>query len=525
MGIVVQPARRAFLKRGAAIVAGSVLAREIPLNLLFTEIQARAMASPATEILYGGAAGGGKSHWLRQMLIIWCAEIAGLQCYLFRRHFDDLKRNHLEGPHSFHEMLQPWKLAGLVTIVEGEVRFWNGSKIHLCHCKDERHKYNYYGAEIHVLAVDELTSFPASIYNYLRFRVRAPGLKIPEAHVGRFPRVICGSNPGQIGHQWVKQAFVAPGRGGDPFQAADKDGGMLRQFIPARLKDNPFMARDDPGYEKRIMGLGSEAMVRAHLDGDWDIVAGAFFSEFTSDRHIIKPFSPPKGATLMRCIDWGSARPFSVGWYMLTDDAFPVTDLLGNRLLAPKGSLIRYREFYGQDPNDEPNKGLKWHIEDLVRGKDGEKGILARSGEEQYAYTVADRAMWAEDGGPSLAERARRAGLIMKPSDSDRLSGWDQVRYRLNPNDEDRPLLYITNNCEHFIRTFPVLQHDELKPEDVDTANEDHAADELRYMCKSRPRKIPDVKRGGMILPPNPYRFDVLTKEEKKTSKYRSTRV
>jgi hypothetical protein len=178
------------------------------LNVHLHARQFAAFTSKATEILYGGAAGGGKSHLMRIAAVIWSAEIAGLQVYLFRRIHEDLVRNHMEGPKGFRALLAPWVDAGLVKIVENEIRFWNGSKIYLCHCQHDKDRFKYQGAEIHVLMIDELTHFTDVIYRFLRNRVRAVGLNLKDAYKGLFPRIICGSNPGNIGHQWVKAAFV-----------------------------------------------------------------------------------------------------------------------------------------------------------------------------------------------------------------------------------------------------------------------------------------------------------------------------
>ena len=167
-----------------------------------------ALLSPATEILYGGAAGGGKSHLMRQAAISWCAEIPGLQVYLFRRIREDLSKNHMEGPSGFRALLAGWVECGFVVIVEDEIRFWNGSKIYLCHCKDEKDRFKYQGAEMHVLLIDELTHFTEVIYRFLRNRVRMTGIAVPEKYRGRFPRILCGANPGGVGHQFVKTTFI-----------------------------------------------------------------------------------------------------------------------------------------------------------------------------------------------------------------------------------------------------------------------------------------------------------------------------
>lgn len=161
------------------------------LDLSLHRKQGLAFTSEATEILYGGAAGGGKSHLMRGAAISWCSEIPGLQVYLFRRIRDDLVKNHMEGPNGFRAMLAGWVKLGFCVIVEDEIRFWNGSKIFLCHCKDEKDRFKYQGSEIHVLLIDELTHFTDRIYRFLRNRVRMVGITLPEKYLGRFPRIIC----------------------------------------------------------------------------------------------------------------------------------------------------------------------------------------------------------------------------------------------------------------------------------------------------------------------------------------------
>lgn len=464
--------------------------------------QGVAYSTPATEVLYGGAAGGGKSHLMRVAAMLWCAAVPGLQVYLFRRIREDLVKNHIEGPKGFRALLAPLVLSGLITIVEDEIKWWNGSKIYLCHCKDEKDRFKYLGAEIHVLLIDELTTFTEVIYRFLRGRVRAVGLKLPPQLVGMFPRILCGSNPGGIGHHFVKSAFID---GATPLairEMSDEEGGMRRQYIPAKLTDNPSMAQDDPKYRARLRGLGSPALVKAMEDGDWNVVAGAFFTEFSTERHVIKPFTIPTHWARLRAGDWGSAKPFSFGWYAVSDGEF-------SRI--PRGALVKYREWYGvklRDPKDptsfEPNIGLKLTAEQVADGiRSREVTGTGASGEpiyERIDHSVLDPAAFTRDGGPSIAERmATQAQVYFSHADNARVArggamgGWDALRSRLNgETDEDNrpigpPMLFLFENCVHTIRTLPVLQHDEHRPEDVDSDGEDHAGDETRYACMSRP--------------------------------------
>lgn len=451
------------------------------LDINLHDKQQVALWSEATEILYGGAAGGGKSHLMRMAAIIWCSEIPGLQVYLFRRIRDDLVKNHMEGPSGFREFLAGWVECGFVQIVEDEIRFWNGSKIYLCHCKDEKDRFKYQGAEIHVLLIDELTHFTETIYRFLRNRVRMVGITLPDKYQGKFPRIVNGANPGGIGHQFVKMTFID---GSVPLAvrtASDSEGGMLRQYIPARLEDNPSMAECDPGYELRLAGLGSESLVRAMRWGDWDVVDGAFFDNFDQKRHVIKPFTVPEGWLRFRAMDWGSARPFSVGWYAVASDRIQTVD----GKVIPRGALVKYREWYGCVPG-KPNTGLKLTAEEVADG-------IAQREKEKIDYGVLDPAAFAQDGGPSIAQRMMGRGVIFRPADNKRVSqrgamgGWDQMRSRLNGDGDGNAMLMFFETCVDSIRTIPALQHDADRPEDLDTDAEDHAADETRYACMSRP--------------------------------------
>ncbi|MFC1459675.1 phage terminase large subunit [Microvirga arabica] len=456
-----------------------------------------AFDTPATEVLYGGAAGGGKSHLMRMATIAWCAAIPGLQVYLFRRIREDLMKNHMEGPKGFRALLAPWVNKGFCKIIEDEIRFRNGSKIYLCHCKDPKDVYKYQGAEIHVLVIDELTHFLEGMYRFLRNRVRMVGLRLPPEYEGRFPRILCSANPGNIGHLWVKRTWIS---GREPLKIermADEEGGMRRQYIPARIDDNPSLGIDDPGYEKRLSGLGSVALVKAMRDGDWDVVEGAFFSEWSNRRHVVQPFELPKEWTRFVAVDWGSYRPFSIGWYAVVGEN---TSIPGTTTHMPRGALVRYREWYGCVEGKD-NVGLKLTVEAVA------DGILERSLPDQqrgitYAYTVVDPSMFQENGGPSMRERMLKRGIRnLRAGDNTRVAqkgamgGWDMVRARLRgsgwtqdgPGPEWVPDFYVFSTCVHFIRTVPVLQHDPDRPEDLDTDGEDHAADEGRYAVLSRP--------------------------------------
>lgn len=434
--------------------------------------QARALQSRATEILYGGSRGGGKSHLMRICAILWCTQIPKLQVYLFRRSFPDLIKNHMEGPTSFPHLLLSWSQKKLVDIVGEQIRFWNGSKIHLCHCNEEQDKYKYAGAEMHVLLIDEATYFTETMYRFIRSCVRCVGLNIPHHMLGMFPRVMLSANPGGVGHDWVKRNFIDPSPPMTIFRAKREDGGQLREFIPAKLEDNPTLMEQDPEYELKLYGMGSPQLVKAMRDGDWNVIEGAFFPEFHTKKHVIRPIIIPDHWTKFRCFDWGSYRPFCCLWIAVCsgqDDNHQDIEL-------PRGSLVVYREYYGAS---EPNKGLKMDAKDVA------EEISKRDKHEKIAYSVADPSIFKNDGGPSIAE-LMGTFVRFRPADNKRLAGWEQIRMRLKGKDE-KPGLYIFDTCVNLIRTLPLLQHDTTRVEDVDTDLEDHCADALRYGCMSRP--------------------------------------
>ena len=472
------------------------MSRSAEINLNLHPKQARALDTEANEVLYGGAAGGGKSHLMRVAAILWCAAIPGLQVYFFRRIRDDLIKNHMEGPKGFRSMLAPWALCGLVRIVDDEIRFWNGSKIYLCHCKDEKDIYKYQGAEIHVLVVDELTHFTESMYRFLRNRVRMVGIVLGPEWYGKFPRILVGANPGNIGHLFVKATFIEGSRPFEIRHMPPEEGGMRRQYIPALLEDNPSMTADDPGYEARLQGLGSKQLVEAMRYGNWDVVEGAYFDCWDPKRHVVRPFELPRSWTRFGSGDWGSAKPFSFGWWAVVSDQVSIENQFGAMVTLPRGCLIRYREWYGKT---SPNVGLKLDNERIGAG------IAEREQkDEQVSYRVLDPACFSANGGKTIAQQMTDGSpankrIHFREADNTRVAGigaatgWAQMRTRFNGDGDGNPMVVTFATCLDSIRTIPALQHDKTKPEDLDTDGEDHAADDWRYGCNSRPwiKKVP----------------------------------
>jgi hypothetical protein len=445
--------------------------------------QAAFVTSPAFETVYGGARGGGKTDASLGDFALhakdWKAAAKGL---LVRRTRTALEPTIARARQIFSKQGAAWRHA------RSCFEWPSGAVLYFRHLDNDADADLYQGHDYSRVYVEELTQFPSpapvdKLKATLRSAAGAPC---------RF-RATC--NPGGAGHNWVKARHIDPG----PYAVIREafrnpfDGGEIeidRTFIPARLADNPALLRNDPGYVARLALSGSTALVRAWLEGDWSIVEGAFFDAWSA-ANVIAPFAPPAHWTRIRSFDWGYAKPFSVGWWTLVVD-----DMAHDGRVLPRGALVRYREWYGATA---PNEGLRLTAEEVAAG------IRQREAGERITRAVADPSIFARDGGPSLAERMARADVHFAPADNTRvgragaLSGWDQMRARIK-GENGRPMLYVFNDCREFLRTVPVLQHDPLRMEDLDTHAEDHVADETRYACLSRPLPAP---AGVVEAPPD----------------------
>ncbi len=317
-------------------------------------------------------------------------------------------------------------------------------------------------------------------------------------------QMILTANPGGAGQHWLRDMFHL-----HPFPKCPtvleieiNEGRIRAAVIPSRIGDNRVMLANDPGYLDRLRMVGSAELVRAWLEGDWSAIEGAFFSEWKEAKHVIRPFDIPGDWLRFRSMDWGFAAPFSVGWWAVAGDDFNGDE----NSTIPRGALVRYREWYGASG---PQKGIRLTAEEVAAG------ILERDDGDKFAYSVLDPSAFAQTSGPSIAERMLMAGTTFKPADNKRVAregaigGWDQMRSRLRGID-GAPMLYCFETCRDSIRTIPVLQHDPMKAEDLDTEAEDHAADEWRYACMSRPwvpRRAPRPARAahlGQVYLPGP---------------------
>jgi hypothetical protein len=462
--------------------------------------QGIALQTQATEVLYGGAAGGGKSHLMRVAALSWCFAVPNLQVYLFRRLSDDLQKNHMEGETGLPSLLAGWLDSRLVKIryTPTVIEFRNGAKIHLCHCQYEKDVTKYQGAEIHVLLIDELTHFTDMIYRYLRGRCRVGGLTVPDKYRGMFPRIICGSNPGGVGHNWVKSTFIDLAPPLAITEMPKKEGGMLRQFIPALLGDNPTMTANDPDYVDRLEGLGNEALVRAMKDGDWNIVSGGAFDDVWSDRCIVPRFKVPPSWRLNRSFDWGSSHPFAVAWWAEADGT--EANIGEVKWCPPRGSLIMIGEWYGASG---PNVGLKLSARDVAAGIVERETMMRTAGPIYPGPADNQIDNVSESGTPTIASEMAAKGVRWTASDKasgTRKIGLELMRQGIREAGKALPEsagIWFMDHCRAAIAQIPVLPRDERDPEDVDTKAEDHMYDAIRYRVLARAQRMVQLKVAG----------------------------
>lgn len=426
----------------------------------------------ADELFYGGERGGGKSDfqlgYQENGALRFNGKSRGI---MFRKTYAELEELQARASEIFPTTGAVYKTQPSAEYPFSNCWYWpNGATVKMRFIENERDYGRYHGHSYSHLSFDEVTEYesPRGLLKMMSTLRNAHGVPCTARLTG---------NPGGVGHIWVKARYIAVAPPMTPWR--DPDSGFERMFVPSKTSDNQILMRADPNYRNRIMAAtgGNQALRKAWLEGDWDVIAGAFFDKWSRDKHVIKPFTIPKTWTRFRSFDWGSARPFSVGWWAVSDG-----ELLPDGRLFPRGAMIRYQEWYGCKPN-EPNVGLKLDAEDVA------KGIVERSGDEMYAYSVADPACVKRDGGPSIKERMFNEGkhpsVLFTNADNSRVAGWDQMRARLVGDDD--PMIYTFETCLDSIRTVPMMQHDKLKIEDINTDMEDHAADEWRYACMSRP--------------------------------------
>lgn len=448
--------------------------------------QMLALVTEAQHIVYGGAAGGGKSHVARVAGIDACLSIPGIQVYLFRRHYNDLVVNHLSGPTGFRALLFPLMQLGLVKIVDDQIRFYNGpqktvgSIIHLCHCQYDSDVEKYRGAEIHFFIPEETTQFTENQLRFLMSRVRVPDdLAIPPDQRHRWPRILMPTNPGGVGHSFVKSTYIDGRPEMEIFTLAPEEGGRTCIFIPAKLSDNPSINPTE--YRMALLGLKRQELIDAMLEGKWDIPIGSFLPELDHRKHIIPEFEIPNHLFKFGTFDWGSQAPFHVGYWAVMDGN---TGRFANGQMLPKGFLLQYREWYGCLPSDT-SKGIGMSNEQMAAG------MKQREYSDTVAGYITDGLPFQARGALTIAEEFAKYKVMLYRGDvskGSRIQGAQQLRSRIIGVDGVSQIGWF-RECKHTWRVLTNIQTDPNNREDADTSSEDHPYDSVLLAVKSR--KLP----------------------------------
>jgi len=406
------------------------------------------LAAPETDVLYGGAAGGGKSY---AMLVdpLRFAHRAAHRALILRRSMPELRELIDKSRELYPKAFPGCKFRE----VEKIWTFPSGSKLEFGFLERDADVYRYQGQAYSWIGFDEITHLSTEFsWNYLASRLRTTDPDIT-------PYMRCTANPGGAGATWVKKRYVNPSEPNESFTGHD---GLTRRFIPARLEDNPYLSTDGR-YEQMLKAL-PEVQRRQLLEGNWDITEGAAFTEFDVMAHVITPFEIPIGWERLKGIDYGYASESACVWGCVDPS---------------DGTLIIYRELY--------RKGLT--------GVDLAQMITNMELQDPFSVPgVLDTAAWNRTGttGPTVGETLQRAGHKLRRADKNRIQGKIQIHEYLRVQPSGRPKIQIFNTCPNLIRELQSIPLDKSNPEDVNTNAPDHAYDALRYLIMSRP-KVNDI--------------------------------
>ena len=408
-----------------------------------------------TAIGYGGARGGGKSHWmLAQMGVDDCQRLPGLKALLLRRvgksnleAFEDLRRRLFVGlPHEFKAH-------------KGLLEFANGSRIFAGNYQTEADIDKYLGLEYDLIGIEETSQLTYRKYLDISTCCRT-------SKQNWRPRIYSTTNPGGVGHAWYRQKFVVP-----MMERRETD----TRFIPARVTDNRW---NNPDYVRVLESL-TGWQKRAWLDGDWDIAAGQFFTNFRRDVHVLNDFDLIRGREFFAAMDYGFAHYTVVLLGCKDGDGnIFIVDEHAERMWLPQRHASGIRSMLARH-------GLR--LEDLKRIVAG-ADVFSRQGD-----------------GSTVAQQYERQGIRLRPANMDRLNGWAEVMQRFGDVENGiRATLYIHQRCKRLVETIPALQHDPNRPEDVlkvDADDEgvggDDCADCLRYLVATKTPTITVRKLRG----------------------------
>ena len=446
--------------------AAPLLQPELKENIIFQPNEGPQMdflAAGETDVLYGGAAGGGKSY---AMLVdpLRFAHRAAHRALILRRSMPELRELIDKSRELYPKAFPGCKYRE----VEKLWTFPSGAKVEFGFLERDADVYRYQGQAYSWIGFDEITHLPTEFsWNYLASRLRTTDSEIT-------PYMRCTANPGGVGAGWVKKRYISPSVPNDSFVG---DDGITRKFIPARLNDNPYLA-EDGRYEQMLKSL-PPTQRKQLLEGNWEVAEGAAFTEFDRDMHIIEPFDIPLHWERVKGLDYGYASESACVWATIDPN---------------DNTLIIYRELYRKNL-------LATELAEMLTNMELNDPMSVRG--------VLDTACWSRTGttGPTVAETLIQGGHKLRPADKNRIAGKIQIHEHLKVQPSGRPRMQIFNTCPNLIRELQSIPLDKTNPEDVNTHAADHAYDALRYLIMSRPRiqdplsQIRDLQREQHFQP------------------------
>lgn len=413
------------------------------------------------EMLFGGAAGPGKTDWLLAECVNLCLAVPHGKVLLIRNTYGELQEEIIP---RLEARIPPW--VGKYSAKAKAFVFYNGARLRLGYLERYDDVKQYIGAEYILIAWDELTLLPWEAYTFMRSRVRATGdIAAALAAVGLRPRMIATTNPGGPYHQQVKGHFVdaaPPGR-----ILRDPDSLLTRVYIPATIDDNPSMP---PSYRRMLMSLTPEKR-KALLEGSWDILEGVRFTQWSRDRHVIRPEQLPlpllSGERVI-AIDYGFGAPFAAVW--------------GVKLGS--GLVVIYREVYRTELTATQQAEL---IRDLTSPEEWNAGFRVVMDPSMWGRRDATSMKTGTDAPPvgSPAHDYQTVlGQTPLKAKNNRIFGAARLDEKLRLREDNWPRILVHDTCVDLIRTLPTLQRSKINPDDVSQSpkQEDHLYDALRYM-------------------------------------------
>lgn len=428
-----------------------------------TEKEREVLNATEYEVLISGNKGGGKTISLVMKIYFDCMNNKRIHWGFFRRTLKETRETFLRYALAFFP-----KGTFTYKVAQNRIVFPTGSYVSLNHIENDKDLLKYQGFSFHRVGFDESTSFTEHQIGYIKAQVRSDNPKVPA-------QIFYCTNPGGISHGFFKSRFVDGKKDGVAYPTPETEHlppeqQMFMKHIKIMLIDNPYLMQSDPNYVRRLEEL-SDQDKEALLYGSWDITAGLFFNMWNKNKHIIKDYVPTKEDSLFISCDWGTAKPFAIGWFAV----------------RPDQHVVMYREYYGIK-GSLADEGIRKPA-DVVA-----KEIAEMTPEnEKIKYMVLGHDCFTNTGYTNTIAEIMQGILQQRKifiirGYSERINGFARVKHYLRDDPETGiPFFQVTESCKHFIRTFPNMMDHPTKDGDIDDRQEDHVADMVKNFICSRP--------------------------------------